>query len=504
MGTRVISVGLIVIMGLAGTLLICNSEKKTAGSSHGHGHAHGEGEVCGGHEDQGPNGGKLLREHDFELEVAIVEHGGPPHFRVYPRNAQKPVDTKQVHVTIELERLNEKTSVHNFQAGSDFLFSADPVEEPRSFFVKASARWRGKDYEWEYSQYQGRLTVKPELALTIGLETTVAGPGTIRSRLELPCEIAFDADRVSHVVPRVAGLAVESLKSLGDSVKKGDVLAIIDSRDLGEARSKYLVALEREKLAQYNFDRAQQLWEKQTIPEKEFITAQNTLVQERIERTAAARKLMTMGLTDHDIVSLDKGEYGPLTHLKIKAPFDGTVVKKHLAPGEWVKEDAEIFVVADLSTVWAEVIVYPRDLSSVYAGQKAFVNANGSKLEGQGTVSFVEPVLGEESRTARARVVIPNPEGKWVPGLFAQVALVLRETPAAVTIVPEALQDYRNKPVVFVYYDDRFEARPVELGQADANLIEVRKGLDPGERYATRNSFILKAELGKAGISHQH
>ncbi len=502
MSTRVISIGLIVIMGLAGALVICNSEKKAASSSHGH--SHGEGETCSGHDDLGPHGGKILQEKDFELEVSIFEDGCAPHFRAYPRSAGKPLNPEDVTVTIELERLNEKVSVHTLQPGPDFLFDERTIDEPRSFFMKVSAKWANMDYEWEYSQYQGRLTVKPGLARTIGLETTVAGPGTIRSMLELPCEIAFNADRVSHVVPRVAGLAVDSCKNLGDSVKKGDVLAVIDSRDLGEARSKYLVALEREKLAQYNFDRAQQLWVKQTMSEKEFITAQNTLVQERIERTAAARKLVTMGLTEQDIVGLDNGDYGPLTHFKIKAPFDGQVIKKHLAPGEWVKEDAEMFVVADLSTVWAEVIVYSNDLGSVQLGQKALVKADSPGLEGEGIVSFVEPIVGEESRTARARVVIPNPEGKWRPGLFARVRLVLEETPAAVTIRPEALQDYGNKSVVFVYYDDRFEARPVELGSSDGNLIEVRKGLEPGERYATRNSFILKAELGKAGMSHQH
>ena len=169
-----------------------------------------------------------------------------------------------------------------------------------------------------------------------------------------------------------------------------------------------------------------------------------------------------------------------------------------------MKEDAEIFVVADLSEVWVEITVYEKDMESVYIGQEATVRNGGSDLEAAGRVSYIGPLVGEQSRTAKARVVVPNPEGKWRPGRFVKVHLVREEVSAPVVVPNEAIQSFRKWSVVFFQHEDQYEVRPLELGRTDGKLTEVRKGLSPGERYVTRNSFILKAELGKAGIAHEH
>jgi len=213
---------------------------------------------------------------------------------------------------------------------------------------------------------------------------------------------------------------------------------------------------------------------------------------------------MTLGLSEKDISDLADGSLKNLTQFIIRAAFDGVIVRKHLSPGEWVKEDAEIFVVADLSEVWVEITVYEKDMESVYIGQEATVRNGGSDLEAAGRVSYIGPLVGEQSRTAKARVVVPNPEGKWRPGRFVKVHLVREEVSAPVVVPNEAIQSFRKWSVVFFQHEDQYEVRPLELGRTDGKLTEVRKGLSPGERYVTRNSFILKAELGKAGIAHEH
>ena len=121
------------------------------------------------------------------------------------------------------------------------------------------------------------------------------------------------------------------------------------------------MALEREKLARYNFDRSQQLWEKQTVPEKEFLTAKKAFLEEKIGLTSATRKLVAMGLKEQEIVKLEEGSLSDLTNYPIRAAFEGIVVKKRLSTGEWLKDDAEIYVIADLST-GVEITVYPKDL----------------------------------------------------------------------------------------------------------------------------------------------
>ena len=502
-----IGICLVLVVGIAVAVFIGMTEKKAVVSyDHGHGHGHGQGEDHGhSHDgDVGPNGGKLLKEDPFQLELVIYEKWTPPHFRVYTSNDRKPIDPQDVKVSIELERLGGKTTVFDLKPGPGYLFHEQEVEEPHSFFVKVLAEWKGQKFDWQYSQYEGRLTLPPVLAQKIGIESAIAGPGKIKSLKQLPGEIALNEDRLSHVVPRVAGVVLESRKNLGDTVSQGEILAVIDSRELGEARSLYLVALEREKLAKYNFERAQSLLERQVVPEKEFLTTQKAFLEEKIQRAAAARKLMTLGLSEKDVNDLADGSLKNLTHFIIRGAFDGVVVRKHLSPGEWVREDAEILVIADLSEVWVDITVYERDMDSVYIGQEAIVKNGSSDREAVGRVSYIGPLVGEQSRTAKARVVVPNPEGKWRPGRFVKVSLVREEFTAPVVVPNEAIQSFRNWSIVFFQHDDQYEVRPLELGKSDGKVTEVRKGLSPGERYVTRNSFILKAELGKAGIAHEH
>ncbi|MBI4966278.1 MAG: efflux RND transporter periplasmic adaptor subunit [Desulfomonile tiedjei] len=497
----------VVFAGLLMAVALSFSAKKASrsGHDHGDGHDHGaHGSEHAGHAHEGPNGGKILKEGNLQLEVLVHEKGTAPHFRVFCTNDQKRLDPKEVKVSIELRRLGDRVSVFELVPDKDFLFSREEVEEPHSFEVKVFAERAGEKFEWEYWKIEDRLELTPQLATKVGLETDTAGPGKIRSVKEMPGEIVFNADRITHIVPRVPGVVHQVLKNLGDTVHPGEVIAVIDSRELGEAKSKYLVALERQKLARYNFERAQRLWDKETIPEKEFLTAQKNYLEEKIEQNAAARKLMTMGLSDSEVESLSSSSLKDLTHFTLRAPLEGVVVRKHLSPGEWVKEDAEIYMIADLSTVWVEITVYAKDLDTVRLGQRATVKYDSSGLEASGTVSYLGPVVGEETRTAKGRVVVPNPDQKWRPGMFVKVAVESEEVSAPVVVLTDAIQSHRNLSGVFVKYEDEYEFRPLVLGRSDNRFTEVIKGLSPGEAYVSRNGFILKAELGKAGMSHQH
>ena len=219
------------------------------------------------------------------------------------------------------------------------------------------------------------------------------------------------------------------------------------------------------------------------------MTAQKVFLEEKIEMTSAERKLKALGLSEKEINSLTEKDNIDLTHYIIRAPFDGVVIRKHLSHGEWVKEDAEIYMVADLSTVWVDIIVYAKDLSSIYIGQDATVKTDSNEIEAVGKVSYVGPLVGEESRTAKARVVPPNPDGQWRPGLFAKVALVKQNISPRIVVNNEALQTYRNKSVVFVQWDDQYEARPVTLGRTDGKSTEILKGLSAGERYVTKKQL---------------
>jgi cobalt-zinc-cadmium efflux system membrane fusion protein len=180
------------------------------------------------------------------------------------------------------------------------------------------------------------------------------------------------------------------------------------------------------------------------------------------------------------------------------------VTEKRIAIGESLKEDTSIFVVADLSTVWAEMTVQAKDLNAVKVGQKATIKATAFDHDANGTVSYVGAFVGEQTRSAKARVVLPNPKGSWRPGLPVNIELVAGETSVPLAVSADAIQTVNGKPTVFGRYGTSFEARPLETGRSDGKFTEVVKGLQPGERYAATNSFLLKAELGKSGASHDH
>jgi membrane fusion protein, heavy metal efflux system len=188
----------------------------------------------------------------------------------------------------------------------------------------------------------------------------------------------------------------------------------------------------------------------------------------------------------------------------IRAPLTGVVIGKNVTVGEAVEATENIFTVADLSTVWTDITVPPSQIAAVRTGQQVIVHWDDQKLEAPGTVTYVESLVGEQTRSARARVVIPNPDGNWRPGLFVKVHLTQNESIVPMAVKAEALQTFRDWDVVFIKVGNLFEARPLELGRREGEWVEVLSGLTPGMEYAAKNSFVVKADVMKSGASHDH
>ncbi|HEX5133148.1 MAG TPA: efflux RND transporter periplasmic adaptor subunit [Candidatus Krumholzibacteria bacterium] len=265
---------------------------------------------------------------------------------------------------------------------------------------------------------------EPALAAN-GVVVDTAAAGKIRTEIDLPGEIVLNADRVAHIVPRFPGVVQRVNKRLGDPVRAGDVLAVIQSN---------------------------------------------------------------ASVAAYDLTSM----------------IDGTVIEKHLTLGEYVRDDADVFVVADLSTVWVNINVYARFLAGVHPGQAVRITSPGLDDVAHGTIDYVGPLVGESTRTGIARMVLPNRGGSWQPGLFVTAHIVVTESPSMVTVPDEAVQTVDGAPVVFVRDGAGFVPRTVVLGQRGGGMIGVTFGLAPGEVYVARGSFIFKAELGKSQAEHSH
>ena len=268
---------------------------------------------------------------------------------------------------------------------------------------------------------------------------------------------------------------------------------------LADLRSQLRVARKRLVLAQTTFEREKRLWEDKITAKQDYLTAQELLNEAEIAVELASVKLRSLGVRPDSGVSEEN-----LARYEIQAPISGLITAKAIAQGQTLKDDANIYTIADVSTVWAAITVYPKDLAVIEVGQKVTVKATAFDVEGEGAVTYITTLIGGQTRTATARVELDNESGRWRPGMFVNAELVAEDIPVPVAVSADAIQTIRDWTVVFGRYGQFFEARPLELGRGDGKMIEVLKGLRAGEQYAAGNSFAIKAELGKSGASHDH
>ena len=454
--------------------------------------------------EKGPHGGRLLSNEKFQAEITIYERGVPPQFRVYLYNQGKVVLPGETTLRMDLHRLGGRLDSIGFTPEHDYLVGDKVVEEPHSFDVDVMAAWGGVKRTWKYSQTEGRVELSEEAVRTSGIQIETAGPVKMRSVLELPGEIALNGDKVAYIVPRLSGVIHEIRKNQGDSVKKGEVIAVIDSRELAEAKREFLETAQELEFSRKAFEREEGLWKKNIASEASYLAQERAFHEARLKHQSARQQLEVLGVGRGALQALLDEPDSILTRYELRAPFDGVVIEKRFASGQAVEEHDDLFTVADLSTVWVDVTVYARDLNAVKVGQRVTVRSDTVDAEATGSIIYVGSLVGADTRAATARVVLQDPERRWRPGLFVKVIVVQEEVTVPVAVKREGLQTFRDWDVVFIRVGDLFEARPLELGRKDGEWVEVLSGLSPGQKYASANSFILKADIGKSGASHDH
>jgi len=443
--------------------------------------------------DLGPHGGKLFTEGDIGLEIMLAEDQGEAHFRIYQYNQDKILPPNANDLSMLLIRPNEEQQNIGFLSKKDFLQSIQTIEEPHVFEATGTARRDNQSLQFSLVKEEGKIELTDEQIAESGITTQIAGAEHIKSVITLPGEIRFNEDRTSHVVPRLAGAAEAVSANLGDKVKKGQVLAVIASTGLADQRSELLAAQQRLVLAHATFERQKELWGAGILAKKDYLQAQLALREAEISANNAQQKLIALGANSNKSTNASA-----INRYEIRAPFDGMVVEKHIALGEAVKEDSSIFTISDLSTVWADIIVSAKDLNVVRVGEKVTIKATAFDSTASGTVSYVGALMGEQTRTAKARVTLANPQMVWRPGLFINVEVVARETEVPVAVSTEAIQTINDKPTIFVRSPGGFIAQPVKTGLSDSTHTEIVAGLEPNTEYAVDGSFIIKAELSKS------
>ncbi|MGY4432817.1 cobalt-zinc-cadmium efflux system membrane fusion protein [Bradyrhizobium sp. F1.13.1] len=334
------------------------------------------------------------------------------------------------------------------------------------------------------------------------IELRQAAPAWIAKRLTVPGTIVPDAGRVAHVSIKVSGTVADLRKNIGDDVAKDEVLGVLESREVADAKSEYLSAKLSNELQQDLAARDKSLWDGRAVPEQQYIKSRNAAAQTEMRFGIARQKLMALGVSDAEIADLPQAPDGTLRSQNVRAPISGRIVERKVELGTAVGRDSletELFVIVDLGRVWVELAVSSIDLPLVREGQDVAVAVRGIAETGSGKIIFVSPLLDKDTRTARVVVSLDNAGGRWRPGSFVTANIAVEKHDAAVAVPFTAIQTVDGRKAVFVRTKDGFEARNVVLGGRDGPVVEIVSGLAAGETVAASNTFPLKAEVSKPG-----
>ncbi|WP_166654256.1 efflux RND transporter periplasmic adaptor subunit [Tahibacter aquaticus] len=325
-----------------------------------------------------------------------------------------------------------------------------------------------------------------------GIETAVVRSGAAAATT-VPAVIAADSEKSTVVVAAVGGRVVSLTRNLGEAVKAGDALAVIESREAAELQADVEAQRQRSALAEATLKREEQLFAQKVSPEQDVLQARAAAAEARIRLRLAQQRLGTTG-----------GAGGSFNRIVVRSPQAGHIVARSVGLGQAVQADAELFRVADLSVVAVELALPPQTASLVAVGGSVSVSVGDR--EASGRLAFVSPVIDPETRQVRAIALLRNDEGRWRVGETVQASVATGSDAYTLSIPKNAVQTVEDKPSVFVRTNDGFAVKHLELGPGSGAFVVVRSGLNGGERIAVKNSYVLKAEAGKGegGGHHDH
>lgn len=358
---------------------------------------------------------------------------------------------------------------------------------------------------------EGLIKMAAERVAAAEIEVVPVAAGALARKLTVPGTITPNADRLARVPAKVVGTVAQLRKRLGDPVKEGEVVAVLDSREVADTKSEYLTSAVNLGLHKTMFERSQTLWDKKVTTEQLYLQAQATFNQAQLRFDLARQKLSALDIDATEVAALAKKDASNpgalnLRQYEIRSPISGRVVERRVDQGMAVGsqgDPSDLYTVADLSSVWVELAVPTVDLDAIKQGQRVLISSGGAAgKHGEGRIIFVSPLLNQDTRSARVIAEFANAKLAWRPGSYVTADVIIEEGPVAVRIPRIALQTIGGEQVVFVRTPNGFQRRDVKIGRAGGQAVEVIAGLAAGEQIAVTNTFLLKAELGKTEAAH--
>ena len=406
------------------------------------------------------------------------------------------------------EHREDSHAGHGHGEGSDLDKS---IEE----LFAADCEHQLKTHQCDECRYEvGVVKVSSELIDRGLISVTNVSRRDFDSEIGLTGEIQFDKQKIAHVGPSVAGIVRNVKVDIGDKVKAGQILAILESVEFAEAQAAYLEALAQQNLAKTSYDRQKALREQKINSEKDYLEAQQQLESAKIRTSSAKQKLLRMGISSGAVSFLaQKGHSAATGWLPVSAPFDGEVLEIHAVRGERIEPGAETILFGDISSLWVWIDLYESQLADVKTamtdeGLPVTISVRAWPDEQfSGRVNYIGNMMNQATRTINARVILDNPQGKLKPGMFANVALGMNSSNGRIAAPATSVVSDEDREFVFVRHEgDFFVRRPVTKGQQVDGYVEILDGVEEGQTVVVAGTFLLKSDVLRskmgAGCAH--
>lgn len=366
----------------------------------------------------------------------------------------------------------------------------------------------GDDDHGDEEEDNDIVKLSGEAAREAGVVVSQAALGQLGQTISLPAEIRFDADRVANISPRVSGIITKLYASEGDTVKRGDTLALISSRELAGLKAVWLKAQTQSSLAATALAREEKLFADRITAEADVQAARANFEAIKAAKDAAENELHAAGVSDAALEKVATANDGDNSNSYLRAPIGGTVVRRDVTLGETVSAgDAgsqTLFTIADNSEVWADIGVYKQDISRIRKEASVVLKSDDGAILAESTVAFILPIINETSRTATARVILDNPEGNLRPGQFVTAEISVGQSRPVLRVPLASVQTVENKSSVFIPVEGGFTPQTVMIGSESGGYVEIRSGLRAGDKFVSQGAFTLKAQLEKDAFGDGH
>lgn len=378
--------------------------------------------------------------------------------------------------------------------------SSKKTESEGRGYDEGNAEQSDKDSSEEGHAEEGEIQLTSQQMVEQGLKVAVASTGLVEKLTTLPGKLVVNTDQQAHISPNFSGYVEQVNVALGQSVQKGQTLAVLIVPELIDQQANLRMAQVNLDLARKDYQREQQLWSQGISAKQDYQRAENAYRQAQITVQSSQARLNALGASGNN-----NGRF------LIKAPISGVISKKDIVVGENVQLADQLFVIENLKDLWLEFNLPNTSNIHLQVGQILNFKTNGSDQNYQAKVQTLNPEADLQTGRLQVRAKVTTQADVLRPNVLVNVFVTDAQAKTALRVQKKALQQVEGKPVVFVIESEEkglvhLKAQPIEVGVSsqDGQWLEVISGLTEGQKYIADGSFLLKSELEKDEAGHGH